>query len=93
MSLNTSKSSGLLTANTLLATGRNLLKGVLLPAGAGSPTITIYDNTAGSGKILFQAAGNGSTPVVVNFTHAVQAELGLYVVLGGTGPTAIVYFG
>lgn len=96
MSINTAVSSGLLSASGVLSSGKNLIKGVLLvPDGTNAPTVTIYNNaSAASGVVLFQATGSATVGTYFDFTHAVQADLGLYVQLSGTGsPKAIVYYG
>ena len=55
MSNATNKSSGNLGVSaTTLATGKAILAGVNLTAAAADVVITIYDNTAASGKVIFQ---------------------------------------
>lgn len=96
MSINSAKSSDLLTTSGLIATGKNYLKGVkILTDGTNAATVIVYDNTTNSGKVLYKGvvAGDQLAGPLDDFTHMVQAELGLYVVLSGTGANAVVYFG
>lgn len=94
--MNSAVSSGLKTTSGVIATGKNYLKGVkLLADGTNAASATIYDNTDASGKILWQGAipATGVAVPLDDFSHMVQAELGLYLALTGTGASAIVYFG
>lgn len=74
-----------LTAAGLVKTGRGILHNVVLSATGTvtAGTITIYDNTAGSGTILW----SGIVPVGVsptNLVFDVQAKRGIYVKYDGT---------
>lgn len=85
----TAISSGVLTPGTsTLFTGRHTLNGVTIQPGA---TVTIYDNTAASGTVLFLFVNAGTSTVVVPFETAIRAEIGLTVVVAAAN--AIVYFG
>jgi hypothetical protein len=74
-----------LTADGLVKTGRGILHTVVLNA-TGTITagvVTIYDNTAASGTILFQ----GTVPAGIapqNLVFDVQAKRGIYVDFDGT---------
>lgn len=89
MSMNSAVSSGPLTSDTLLATGKNYLKSVLV---LGASNVIIYDNTSAAGKIIFQCDNStGTLPMFFDFSHMVQAHIGLYAdIAAGTG---IVYYG
>lgn len=89
MTTNTAVSSGPLTSDTLLATGKNYLKGALVLAASN---LILYDNTSAAGKILFQYDNStGTLPVHVDFSHMVQAHIGLFAdVVAGT---VYVYYG
>lgn len=89
MSNNSSISSGILTANTLLFNGTTYLKSVVIQGGA---TVTIYDGIDATGKIIFQYDSQG-TPnrEFFDFSHMVQSKNGMYVVV--TGGSTIVYYG
>lgn len=88
MSMNSAKTSDLLTTSTQVATGKNYLKGVkIITNGTADATVTIYDTATGTatGKVVYMGVvpgANHSLPVD-DFSHMVQAELGLYVVISG----------
>lgn len=93
--MNTSISSGSLSASTLIFTGKSLLVGACIGADGTNPaTVTIYDNTSATGTILWQtvipATGRNQT---ILFPLPIQAKTGLYVAISGTGASAIVYRG
>ena len=79
------------TSNGSAQTGSGVLRAALLAAGSASATLTIYDNTAGSGTILakLQAVQNTTAAVQLNvvFTH------GCYMALQGTGANGTVILG
>lgn len=89
MTTNTAVSSGPLTSDTLLATGKNYLKGALVLAASN---LILYDNTSAAGKIIFQYDNStGTLPVHIDFAHMVQAHIGLFAdVVAGT---VYVYYG
>lgn len=66
------------TADTLVKTGSGYLNSITLNSIAVAGTITIYDNTSASGKILFQAP---LTTALMPTTLAISGNfgLGLYV--------------
>jgi hypothetical protein len=43
------------STSTLLRTGKGQLMGISLTAVSGAPKVTFYDNTAGSGTIIYEA--------------------------------------
>lgn len=92
----TAQTSGLLAAGTTtLASGISILDGyTVLTDGTNAATLTIYDNTAGSGTVLAKLIVPGAT----NFGHVplpwhVRALTGITAVLSGTGSGAVIYFG
>ena len=89
MSMNSAVSSGPLTTDTLLATGKNYLKGALILAASN---LILYDNTSAAGKIIFQYDNStGTLPVHADFAHMVQSHIGLFAdVVAGT---VFVYYG
>lgn len=89
MSMNSAVSSGPLTSDTLLATGKNYLKSVVVAAASN---VNIYDNTSATGKIIFAYDNTtGTLPMFVDFSHMVQAQNGLFAdVVAGT---VYVYYG
>lgn len=79
-----------LTQSAQVAVRPVTLAGALLTAGSAAATLTIYDNTEGSGTILatLKAAANASfawTPPAGQV-----ASTGLYGALSGTGAVAYV---
>lgn len=86
---NSAISSGPLTTDTLLFNGASYLKSVVVGAAAN---VNIYDNTSGTGKIIFSYNNaTGTLPVFVDFSHMVQSKNGLFVnVVAGT---VFVYYG
>ena len=83
-----------LTASGQAASGAGVLAGIFVASASLTPTITVYDNTAGSGTIII----NVFTPVAgttYNFLSP-RFSTGCYVVIGGTvdctvftGPTTV----
>lgn len=63
---------------------------VVLTAGGDAASVTLYDNTAGSGaKLVVLKAGAGSSAVFCP-AAPVAAGRGIYAVLTGTGAEAFV---
>jgi hypothetical protein len=70
-----------LTASGLAVSGIGKLLGIFVAAATATPTITVYDNTAGSGTQITGAF----TPVAGTFYPIpAQFRAGCYVVLSGT---------
>lgn len=88
-------SSGVLTANTLLWTGRHLLAGVIAGAdGTNEATINIYDGTSTAGsKILSLTVPVGQRQCMALPCKSIQLTTGLYVEVSGTGASAQVFYG
>lgn len=85
----TSISSGELAVGThVIAAGHNMVNGVIVAPGG---TITLYDNTAGSGKILFVFDNQGTNSEEVVFNRAVRTEIGLTAVV--VGAASYVFYG
>lgn len=81
-----------LTASGAVKTGPGALAGVLITGGADAASVTIYDNTAGSGKKLavVKAAINTSaswTPI-----DPQVCSTGLYATITGTTPDVFVTY-
>ena len=85
-------SSGQKSASALIVTGRTLLTHVSLTTNsAADATITVYDNTAGSGKIVwYQKVPAAEEIGGRNLDFPVDCETGIYVVITGTGAKYIV---
>lgn len=92
----TALTTGLLAVGTTtVLTGRSFLNSIqLFGDGTNAPTVTVYDNTAGSGTILARVTGP-ATGVYQFFTpsFALRGDVGLTIVVAGTNATAIVGYG
>jgi len=90
-----SLSSDLKVASALIATGRNRINAItFLGDGTNASTLTVYDNTAGSGKVIAKVVNKTADQQNhVIFTFPVYCENGIYATLAGTGGNYIIYFG
>lgn len=88
-------SSDLKTTSALIAIGKNRINAItFLGDGTNASTLILYDNTAGSGKViakLVNKAADQQNHVI--FTNPVVFEIGIYAALSGTGGNYIVYYG
>lgn len=82
-----------LTASGAVKTGPGALAGVLLAAGADAASVTVYDNTAGSGAKLavVKAAAGASAGWTPGGLQA--CSKGLYAAITGTSPDVFVIYG
>lgn len=87
-------SGALAVGTTTLWTGRGTLNSVtVVTDGTNTATVTAYDNTAGSGKILALVKFPPANFLGgIDFSNALKTEIGLTVVVAGTGATAYVGF-
>ena len=95
MSSTAISSGALAVGTTTLVTGRAFLNSIQLIAdGTNACSVIVYDDVAGSGKILLQlslpAAGLDKD---FRAGPAIRADIGLTVVVAGTGARAIVNHG
>lgn len=74
--------------STLLKTGIGSLGGVAIGTGAAGASITLYDGTSSAGTLIgvIGAAAPGTA------TFGVQFNSGLYVVVAGGSPNAVVSY-
>lgn len=89
-------SSGLKTADAVIAAGKNRINAItLLGDGTNAASVILYDNaTAASGTVLAkvtQLATGRLTHII--FENPVIADNGIYADVTGTGAEYIVYFG
>lgn len=93
--MTTSRSSDLLTADTLIWTGRGLLTGVsVLADGTNAATVVIYDGLTATGKVLAKVIVDATTTEShIDFSRPVVAEIGIFADIAGTGAEYIVYTG
>lgn len=62
---------------------------VVLSSTAG--TVTVYDNTAASGKVLFTKAALAAGEVIHFGGCGLKAAVGLHVVVGGTASVNVMH--
>jgi hypothetical protein len=94
--IGTAQTSGLLAAGTTTVySGKGTLNAItVISDGTNAVTLTVYDNTAGSGTVLAKALVSGAVGVYhMPFPTHVRCDNGITVVLAGTGSGAIVFFG
>lgn len=83
------------SGTTVVHTGAINLHGVVFKnTTANAATITIYDNTAGSGTVIFQVIAGATVDTVgssntYTFAAPVRAGIGTTVVLTGTTPNVL----
>lgn len=97
MSRSTAIATGALAtgSTTTVLTGRGLLNSLqVVTDGTNAGTITVYDNTAGSGKVVAVLTVLGAT-LSDSFTptFAIRTDIGLTFVVSGTGAVAYASFG
>lgn len=72
------------SASTLVFTGRGFVTGLVASTSVGSPLLTLYDNTAGSGTKIFEAYIDQDNILVIFFPEAFAPRFatGLYATVG-----------
>ena len=95
MSASSSRSSDLLTASALIATGKNRINAIsLIGDGVNAGTLTVYDNTSAAGKVIgYVATKTSDVQNHIIFTFPVYAENGIFASLTGTGAKYIIFYG
>lgn len=96
MGMPTARTTGTLAVGTtVISATKNFLNSVtVVTDGTNAATLTAYDNTAASGRTLVVVAVPGAElSRTVTFDRSLAADVGLTVLLGGTGAIAIVGFG
>ena len=91
-----SRSSGLKTADAVIATGRNRINAItLLGDGTNAASVIVYDNaSAASGVVLAKVTAAATTRLThIIFENPVVAEDGIYAEVSGTNAEYIIYFG
>lgn len=90
-----SVSSGVLSADTLLFTGRNRINALtIFTDGTNAATVALYDNTSAASKIAVQGKCLGASLVNhIIFENPVYVENGIYADVTGTGASFIVFYG
>ena len=77
-------------AAATVKTGPAGLFGIIVTAST-SGTVTVYDNTAASGTVLFTKTTLAVGEVIQFGGLGIAAKKGLHVVVGGTGTVNILY--
>lgn len=77
-------------AAATIKTGPAGLFGIIVTAST-SGTVTVYDNTAASGTVLFTKTTLAVGEVIQFGGLGIAAKNGLHVVVGGTGTVNILY--
>lgn len=97
MSHGTSIPSGALAVGTtIIRDGKGFLNSMqLVSDGTNAATLTVYDNTAASGKVIATLLVPATTVPGANmdFARALRCDIGLTVVVAGTGAVAYVNTG
>jgi hypothetical protein len=90
-----SRSTGVLNADTLIATGRNRVNAItVLTDGTNAATVDLYDALTGSGTINVKGRCVGANLINhIIFENPVVFETGIYADVTGTGATFIVFYG
>ena len=79
-------------SSAAVKTGPGALAGVLLTAGADQASVTIYDNTAGSGTKLAVLKAAANTTASWTPTDPQVCSTGLYADISGTTPDVFVLY-
>jgi len=77
------------TASGTAVSGAGILAGVVLAGGSATATLTVYDNTTGSGTVLVKVAAMANDTVTVNVP--VSFSNGVYLDIAGLGASATVF--
>lgn len=87
-------SSGEKTSSTTILTGTGYVMSVLIITnGTNDAKVILYDNTAASGKVIFEGTVTGSEHFGgKNWDFPVKIHTGIYVAITGTGASAIVEY-
>ena len=95
MSGTTSISSGLLSADAQIYTGRGTLQGLtVLTDGTNAATVTLYDNTAASGTVIAKLVVAGADRQgFQSWNFHPRCLNGIYADVSGTGASYIVHYG
>ncbi len=90
-----SRSSGLKTADAVIATGRNRINAITLIGGSTASSVIVYDNaTAASGVVVGKATqATSAVTTHIIFENPVVCEDGIFADVTGTGAEYIIYFG
>jgi hypothetical protein len=78
-----------ISASALIKTGAGVLKGIVVNSHS-SGTLKLWDNTAGSGTVIFNTITFAAGPNFIKLP-AVEFSTGLYATIGGTADITILW--
>lgn len=78
-----------LTSSQLIASGEGRLKGIFVTAASATPTIKLWDNTAGSTTVLVDTFTPVAATPYIFPVH--KFYTGLYITIGGTVSCHVYY--
>lgn len=81
-----------LTASGQIVTGVGRAVCFVLTAGSDTATVTLYDNTAGSGTIVGKLSAVANTSVTLNIPGGFAFSTGIYATITGTSPSVTGYY-
>jgi hypothetical protein len=77
-----------ISASTAVKSSTGIIGGIFVSAASNTPTITVYDNTAGSGTKIIDTF----TPTAGTYYNIPAAySIGCYVAIGGTVSCTVFY--
>ena len=91
-----SRSSGLMTSDAVIQTGRNRINAItLLGDGTNAASLIVYDNaSAASGLVVAKVTALATARFThVIFENPVVVEDGIYADVAGTNAEYIIYYG
>lgn len=88
--MNTAAFTNLAASAAVLSTG-GVFYGAILTAGSDAATLTLYDNTAGSGTVICKLSASAAN-ITVDWVPAVRipVKTGIYATITGTTPSATI---
>lgn len=89
----TSKTKGRQTADAAIHGATGLISAILIETdGTNDATLTIYDNTAASGTVVFKAIVTGTADTrFFPFNFPLRVVNGVYADIAGTGAAYTIY--
>ena len=79
-----------ITGSQVLVSGNGVVSGFIVNSHT-SGTIKLWDNTAGSGRVIIDTITLASGPQVYTFPRPLNFQTGLFATLGGTIDVTVVF--
>lgn len=76
----------------VVSAGRGRFWGAVLVGGSDAATLTVYDNTSGSGTVLLALKAVAGESAVCILPDGVWVDNGIYADLTGTSPAATIFY-